>query len=148
MNVDRIPTPFFIDTNVFVYSFDAGDKTRREKAHSVILHALGSQRGIISSQVVQEFLIVALRRFAKPMTVFEGLEYLRAVLMPLCRHYPHPGFYDRALLIRQESGSSFYDSLVLAAAIETRCAALLSEDMQTGRTIQGLTIIDPFIEDV
>lgn len=144
MNVDAIPAPFFLDTNIFIYSFDTGDKAKQKKAHSLILHALGSREGVISSQVAQEFLNVALRRFERPMGVFEGIEYLRQVLMPLCRHYPHPEFYDHALLIREETGFSFYDALVLAAAVETRCAVLLSEDMQAGRTIRGVTIVDPF----
>jgi predicted nucleic acid-binding protein len=76
-------------------------------------------RAVISTQVVQEFLNVALRKFTHPMTVSEGREYLRKVLLPLCQHTPSPRFYDQALLLREEVGLSFYDALIVQAALES-----------------------------
>jgi predicted nucleic acid-binding protein len=144
MNVVDLPGLFFLDTNVFVYSFDAMAVAKQQIARQLIKDGLQTQRGVIGTQVVQEFLNVALRRFARPMTVSEGREYLRTVLMPMCQHTPSIGFYDRTLLLREEHGYSFYDSLIVAAALELGCSTLLSEDMQDGQVIRGLTIRNPF----
>lgn len=93
MDIERIPGLLFLDTNVFVYSFDETAPAKRKAAQAVIRGLLRSQRGVISSQVVQEFLAIALRKFMQPLTVSEARDYLRAVLMPICRHYPSVSFY-------------------------------------------------------
>jgi predicted nucleic acid-binding protein len=144
MSVADRPGLFFLDTNIFVYSFDHQAPEKRQTARLLIQTALSTQRGIISTQVVQEFLNVALRRFARPMAASEAREYLRAVLVPLCQHYPSMALYDRTLLLREETGFSFYDSLVLAAALESGCSTLFSEDLQHGRNVQGLALENPF----
>lgn len=53
-------------------------------------------------------------------------------------------FYQRALLLREETGFQFYDSLIVAAALQLGCSTLLSEDLQDGRTLDGLVIRNPF----
>jgi len=145
MNVDDLPGLFFLDTNVFVYSFDASEPGKQLMAQRLIHGALRTQRGAISTQVIQEFLNVGLRKFAHPLTVSEAREYLRSILVPLCLHYPSAAFYDRALLLREETGYAFYDSLVVTAAIQIGCTTVLSEDLQHGRKIGGVTIANPFI---
>lgn len=144
MNVIDRSGLFFLDTNILVYSFDTTSPKKQEAAQEIITAMLRSQRGVISSQVVQEFLNVAIRKFTRPMALSEAQDYLRLVLLPLCLHYPSIAFYDRALLIQAETGFSFYDSLIVTAAIELGCQTLLTEDMQNGRTVQGVAIVNPF----
>jgi predicted nucleic acid-binding protein len=62
----------------------------------------------------------------------------------LCQHFPTVQFYEHALAVRDEVASGFYDALILTAAIEMDCARLLSEDLQDGRQIHGVTIRNPF----
>lgn len=50
----------------------------------------------------------------------------------------------RARRIRSHTGYSWWDCLLLAAALQLGCRYFLSEDLQDGQTIQGLTIVDPF----
>lgn len=135
---------YFLDTNIFVYSFDATEPVKQQTARQIVQAALRTQRGVISTQVAQEFLNLALRKFAQPMTVSEAREYLTTVLLPLCRHFPSAAFYDRALLLKEETGYSWYDTLIVAAAVEAGCTTLLSEDMQSGRVVKGVTIRNPF----
>lgn len=135
---------YFLDTNIFVYSFDATEPVKQQTARQIVQAALRTQRGVISTQVAQEFLNLALRKFAQPMTVSEAREYLKTVLLPLCRHFPSAAFYDRALLLKEETGYSWYDTLIVAAAVEAGCTTLLSEDMQSGRVVRGVTIRNPF----
>lgn len=146
MNVADLPGLFFLDTNIFVYTFDSTAPEKRQIAKQLVRASLKTKRGVISSQIVQEFLNVALRKFERPMTISDSRDYLRTVLLPLCQHYPSVTFYERALLIKAETGYSFYDTLVVTAALELGCTTLFSEDMQDGRIIQKLTIVNPFTE--
>ena len=144
MNVADEPGLFFLDTNIFVYSFDITSPGKQQVAQELIRQALETRRGVISTQVIQEFLSVALRKFARPMSSSEGRQYLQTVLMPLCQHYPSIDFYDRTLLLKENTGYSFYDALIATSAVELGCRILLSEDMQSGRKIGNMVIINPF----
>lgn len=145
MSATEPPGLFFLDTNVFVYSFDSSAPAKQQTARQLVQTALRGQRGVISTQVVQEFLNLALRKFRQPMTVSDARDYLRSVLIPLCQHYPSTAFYDRALLLKEETGYSWYDTLIVTAAVEAGCASLFSEDLQSGRVVRGVTIRNPFV---
>ena len=147
MNVANLRGRFFLDTNVLVYSFDSESPDKQRIAQRLILEALRSQRGVISSQVVQEFLNLASRKFAHSISIADARDYLRSVLMPLCHHFPSIDFYDRAWRVQIETGFSFFDALIVAAAIEAGCSTLLSEDLQHGRTVQGVVILNPFLDN-
>ncbi len=144
MNVADLPGLYFLDTNVFVYSFDDSAPEKQKTARQLIQDALESQRGIISTQVVQEFLNVAQRKFSTPLKGTDAHLYLSSVLLPLCQHFPSIHFYDYALLLQAEVGFSLYDTLIVAAALEAGCKTLYSEDLQNGRIIRGMTILNPF----
>ena len=144
MNVVDFPGLFFLDTNIFVYAFDSTAPIKQGIAQKLIQDSLTTRRGVVSSQIIQEFFNVALRKFTRPMAISHARIYLSAVFLPLCQHFPSISFYDRALLIREETGYSLYDTLVVTAALETECQFLFSEDMQDGRIIQGLRIVNPF----
>lgn len=137
---------FFLDTNIFIYSFDARAPRKRQIARELIDVALRTQRGVISTQIVQEFLNVALRKFPQPMTISEAREYLQTVLLPLCQHFPSNAYYDRTLMIKEETGYALYDALVVTAAVESSSVTLLSEALQDSRIVQGVTIVNPFSE--
>ena len=145
MNVEALRGKFFLDTNVLVYSFDSSAPAKQQIARQLIETALSSQMGLISSQVVQEFLNVAQRKFDRPMSVSEARNYLNGVLLPLCHHFSSIDLYDKALMLREETGYSFYDALIVTAAIEMGCKTLLSEDLQDGRIIHNVTILNPFL---
>jgi predicted nucleic acid-binding protein len=144
MNADDVKGSFFLDTNVLVYTFDGTDLAKQSTARAWVRNALTTQRGIISSQVVQEFLNVALTKFARRMGVTEAREYLRGVLQPLCQHAPGTSSFDHALLLKEQTGYTWYDALIIAAAIETGCAWLITEDLDHGRKIGCVTIHNPF----
>lgn len=137
---------YFFDTNVLVYAFDHNSPDKQRIAIELINGSLESQRGIISTQVVQEFISLALRKFTKRMTIPECREYLNTVLLPLCRYFPSISTYDQALGIVDATGYALYDALIITAAIESGCRILLTGDVQHGHKIQGLTILNPFAE--
>ena len=105
---------------------------------------MGTGDGVVSSQVVQEFLNVALRKFERPVSDEQTLRYLREVLDPLCSVFPSISLYERALSVHRRWRFSFYDSLIVAAALESDCKVLYSEDLQDGQEIESLTVVNPF----
>ena len=74
----------FFDTNIFVYTFDAGAPAKRDRARSLIREALEKGNGAISWQITQEFLNVALHKFKNPLTAGEASDYLDQVLTIRC----------------------------------------------------------------
>jgi len=136
---------FFLDTNIFVYAFDLKASAKQKKAGDLIRRAADTGEGIISYQVVQEFFSVAFRRFSQPMSPAEAEQYLITVLRPLIAVHSSPAIYFQALRIRETHRISWYDSLIVAAALEGRCEKLYSEDLQPGRKIEGLRIENPFV---
>ncbi len=134
----------FIDTNVFVYLFDETDDRKRIKAKEIVRTALETRSARISHQVVQETLNVVTRKLPAPMTVEKARQFLEQVLMPLWQIMPSQALYRRGLEIQARYGFSFYDSLIVAAALESGCNRLFSEDMQHGQRVEGLTIENPF----
>jgi predicted nucleic acid-binding protein len=135
---------FFLDTNILVYSLAMNEPQKQPVAAALIQDALSTGRGVISTQVVQEFLNLA-TRWANPVfSATETVEYLHRVLWPLCGHLPSEAFFEQALQIRSKTGFHFYDSLIVAAAVQLGCRQLLSEDLQHGRKIHGVTILNPF----
>jgi predicted nucleic acid-binding protein len=135
---------FFLDTNILVYTFDLSVPLRRAQARELVERALTTRQGLISYQVVQEFLNVALRKFDVPLTATDCRQYLEQVLVPLWRISPTAVLYRAALDIQEQSGYGFYDSLIVASALDARCRTLYSPDLQDGREFGALTVVDPF----
>lgn len=135
---------FFLDTNIFVYSFDIRAKKKQKIARDLISTALSQNTGIISYQVVQEFLSVATRKFVKPLTPPDAKRYLSQILYPLCDVLPSESLYASALDLSRDTQYGFYDSLIVASAITSGCKTLYTEDLCHERTINTITIINPF----
>ncbi len=136
---------YFIDTNILVYSFDKRFPEKQCRAQALIAQALEKRNGTISWQVVQEFMNVARHKFEVPLSLEELAAYLDQVLTPLCRIHSAPGIYRQALALQLDTQYRFYDCLIVAAAAQSGCKALYSEDLQTDRKIGNLTIVNPFI---
>ena len=136
---------FFLDTNIFVYSFDSRHPAKQQKAQALIDKALTEHAGVIGTQVVQEFLNVALRKFEKPLSAQECRSYLDQVLNPLCDVIPSMNLYRQALEVKEETGFGFYDSMIVASAVQGGCKTLYTEDLQNEQRVAGLTIQNPFL---
>jgi predicted nucleic acid-binding protein len=128
----------FFDTNILVYAQQADGKADRARA----LFAVG---GKLSVQVLNEFTAVARRKQRKDWReVAEAISDVLAVVDPPLALTLD--LHTSARALAEEHRLSFYDALIVASAIEAGCDLLYSEDMQHGRTIGGLSIINPFLE--
>jgi predicted nucleic acid-binding protein len=135
---------FFVDTNIFVYFRDASE-AKKQKAASLWLKRLWERReGRISWQVLSEYYVTVTQKL-KP-----GLDrdVARADVRNLMSWNPvvvNGAIMKKAWELQDQSYFSWWDSLIIAAALEAGCATLLSEDLQHGQVIHGLTITNPFI---
>src|SRR6266404_6758205 len=109
---------FFLDTNVFVYSFDLSSPKKAAQATKLIRKGIETRAGIVSYQVVQEFFNVALRRFSKPMSGVDAEQYLSTTFRPLLSVHSSQALYGEALRIGARFQLPWYDSLIVASAIE------------------------------
>jgi predicted nucleic acid-binding protein len=142
---DRRKDLFFLDTNIFVYSFDRTEPEKSLRATQLIRRALTTRKGVVSYQVVQEFFNVALRRFAQPMTPDEAEQYLKTAFVPLLSIHSSQALYLKALDLTSHHHLPRYDSLIVASALQAQCGLLLSEDFQHGREFADLQIQNPFL---
>ena len=135
---------FFLDTNVLVYSFDPDAPEKSAIAEQLVRRGRTSGLGVISYQVAQEFVDVALRRFAAAMTVEELERYSLRVLFPLLQIHSSPQLFLQALHLQWRNTLSWYDSLVIASALQGGCKVLYSEDFQHQQRFGNLVVENPF----
>lgn len=138
-------TKAFFDTNIFIYTFDEEDIFKQQTAQSCIESYVGVSRANISSQVVQEFCSIATRKLADVMTTNQLQDYLSEVLAPLCKHCPTPDFYYRVIRLQERYQISFYDAMIVQAAIDMDCDVIYSEDLQHGQEYNGVEVVNPFL---
>ena len=94
--------------------------------------------------MLQEFFVTVTRKLSQPLSINDATTIIQAL-----RVYPliqiNPELILTAITRHRDDGFSFWDALIVEAALQAECQQLLSEDMQDGRKIGKLTIINPFI---
>lgn len=136
---------FFLDTNIFVYSFAPPAENKSRRANELILAGIKKAEGVISYQVIQEFFNVALRKFQQPMNVSEAEQYLATVFRPLAYVPSSPRLFVEGLRLTEKNRLSWYDALIVAAALESNCTILYTEDLQDGQRFGELLVKNPFL---
>ncbi|MBI2689229.1 MAG: PIN domain-containing protein [Acidobacteria bacterium] len=140
MNADRV----FFDTNILVYCFDRLDTRKRDIAHALVLEHGVQESGVISHQVQNEFVSVAIRHLKDPAAVKSMVAGFELLFFGL-QIVPHSQrFFYQAITLWERYTLAWYDSLIIAAALEGRCGVLYSEDLQDGLVIDGMQIVNPF----
>ncbi len=127
----------FFDTTILIYAISQGDP------RALVAEGLLASGGHLSVQVLNEFAAVARRKLGMTWPeIVEALDAFRA----LCKA-PTPltlETHTKAIHLAARFGYNFYDSLILAAALQARCQTLYSEDMRHGQRIDSITILNPF----
>ncbi|HUB58992.1 MAG TPA: PIN domain-containing protein [Candidatus Micrarchaeia archaeon] len=136
---------FFLDTNVFVYEDSPSHPAKQAIAMRLIEGAFASGNGVVSFQVVQEFFSVAFRRFHPPMSYTEAERKLAITFAPLRMVHSSYSLYQHALVLTRKYSLSWYDSLIVAAALEGDCRILYTEDLQHGQKFDRLRVQNPFL---
>ncbi len=134
-----MPDRVFVDTNILVY-FISDDKKKKLKARDIIF---SNAEVFISSQVISEFASVC---FSKK---FLGADEIASVISHFIEalNFVTVGAptIKSAIKIKKKSHLSYWDSLIVASALENNCSILYSEDMQDGQVFDNrLTVVNPF----
>ncbi|HCB13559.1 MAG TPA: twitching motility protein PilT [Gammaproteobacteria bacterium] len=131
----------FIDTNVLIYADASDEPIKQARAIAVIREHRLAHTGVVSTQVLQEFIAAAICKLGLPpelirerVAFYSGFEVVNAST-PLIM-----AALDTQVLHRL----SFWDAMIVQAAREASCAVLLSEDLQTDATLSGVRIVNPF----
>ena len=134
----------FVDTNVLVYAHDRSE-TRKQPLAQALLEGLWARRtGTLSTQILQEFYVVATRKFDPPMSRRAAREIVALyAAWPLVQ-------VDLALILvaselEERHKLSFWDALVVEAARRADATIIVTEDLQAGRHIGGVRIENPFL---
>ncbi|MCZ8343564.1 MAG: PIN domain-containing protein [Leptospira sp.] len=133
----------FLDTNIILYQFSS-DIQKKNMSVDTLDKAMQSSNYTISYQVIQEFSNVALNKIKGYFSINELKTYIKDILVPLCKFYPDPNFYLNSLKIKEKYKFSYYDSLIINAALELKCSKLFSEDLKANQKIEKLEIINPY----
>jgi predicted nucleic acid-binding protein len=134
----------FFDTNVLVYLFDADSPDKRKRARALFQAHAGAGDILLSTQVLQEFYVAVTRKLARPLDAAAAEEAAENFAqLPMVN-------IDAKLVLSaihrsRASRLSFWDSLVVQAAIEGHATTLYSEDMHHGLTVDGLKVVNPFL---
>ena len=133
----------FFDTNVLVYAFDQGEPEKAVVAKQLIRDYGKDGDFILSTQVLQEF-YVTVTRMGKTMLSQKEAEAIVNDFAEFPLVQVDRAIISRAMKRHQGKAFSFWDSLIVEAALQSGCSQLLSEDMQDGLVIDTLTICNPF----
>ncbi len=131
----------FFDSNVLVYTDDAGAKDKQDRALALWQVHRQANQAVISVQVLQEYFRVATGKLAvDPAVAIEKLMlFARADVVQA-----GPADVIAAARLGVEHRLSFWDAMIVQMALLADCALLYSEDLQDGRRFAGLQVVNPF----
>ena len=134
----------FVDTNVLVYAHDRSETRKQPLAQALLEGLWASRTGTVSTQILQEFYVVATRKLDPPMSRRAAREIVALyAAWPLVQ-------VDLALILvaselEERHKLSFRDALVVEAARRADATRIVTEDLQAGRHIGGVRIENPFL---
>ena len=133
----------FVDTNILIYAHDPGAEQKRVIARKLLTELWKEQAGVLSTQVLIEFYHTATRKVKIPR---EMARKVVAAYRQWCTSTTSPELLVSASLLEEKHQLSWWDSLIIQAALQSGADTLLSEDMQHGRSFGRLTVRNPFVE--
>lgn len=133
----------FVDTNVLVYGHDKDAGAKHERAAALVAELWERQRGVISTQVLQEFYVTVTQKIPTPIAPNRTRGIIRA--------YGQWKLEMNALAtilqaseIQEKHRLSFWDAMIIAAAMRGGAQLLLTEDLNHGQVIEGVRVCNPF----
>jgi predicted nucleic acid-binding protein len=133
----------FMDSNVLVYLFDQDTPRKKTTAQRLLQTEGAAGNVLLSTQVLQEFYVTVTRKLARPLkpdTAFEVVNQFAALPLVVI----DPPLILSAIRRSQQDSISFWDSLIIDAALKGGAERLWSEDLQDGRIVNGMRIENPF----
>lgn len=132
----------FFDTNVLVYAVDPQTRPKRDRAADLIRRAIGRGEFVVSPQTLNECYRVLTDK--RRVVAKDAARRFVTEFMPFCSAPLDATTTGLAFEVQDVLGASWFDCTMVASALQARCRAFLTEDLQHGRTLGGLTIVHPF----
>ena len=140
---DRI----FVDTNILVYAHDADAGVKHALANKLVSQLWQTREGILSTQVLQEFIVAVTKKVTAPVALVKARRIARNYCAwKLVVNDGNTIF--QATEIQEANQLSFWDALIVSAALAGNAAAIATEDLNHGQKIEGILIWNPFAEDL
>lgn len=134
----------FFDTNVLVYLFDEDAPEKKARAQQLLEQEAGEGRAVLSTQVLQEFYVAVTRKLARPLPASDAERAVRDLAaLPLIQ--VNAPMILAAIRRSQKLQISFWDGLIIEAALTAGVGVVFTEDLQDGQMIDGLEIKNPFL---
>ena len=131
----------FFDMNVILYADDQDAPAKQRRTLELVAEHRRERTGVISLQVLQEYFVASTRKLQVEAKIARRkVELLAEFDVAKIDVADLLGAID----LHRLHGFSFWDALIVRAAKQTGCRVLFSEDMQHGREIEGVKIVDPF----
>ncbi|MGA2796160.1 MAG: PIN domain-containing protein, partial [Thermoguttaceae bacterium] len=132
----------FIDTNILVYANDKSDPRKQILATKLVSDCIAERKGVISTQVLQEYAYVALHKLRQELAIvrrrlgqFQSLEVIIVT----------PALISRALELHAQYKIHYWDAAILAAAEQARCDQFYSEDFPDGAVYDKVRVVNPLV---
>ncbi len=135
-------TKVFFDSNILVYFADSADPQKQQIAEKLIKNAVINDNGVISTQSLQEFFAATTRKLL--CTKEKAKEYVENFSDSFTVEQVSVPLILKAINISIKNQFSFWDSLILSAAIQSGCIICYSEDLSNSQIIEGVKIVNPF----
>lgn len=139
-----IVSKIFIDTNILVYTLDTLDPQKHARSRSVLQRIIADHQPVISTQVINEFFVVATKKLNADAIVVKNIihNFLNMEIVST-----DLSLIESAIDINVISQLSFWDSLIIAAAEKAHCEYVFSEDMNAGQNYRGVLVLNPLEKD-
>lgn len=132
----------FIDTNILIYAEASDEPLKQRKALALLKDLYQEGVGVLSTQVLQEYCNVAIKKLKLPeqhiraqLDLYEQFEVVQVT----------PAIIRMGLDLHQTRSLGFFDAIILASAHTAGCAVLWTEDLNPGERISGVQIANPFV---
>lgn len=133
----------FLDTNILVYLFDTSAPAKQRRAQALFEELALTGQALLSTQVLQEFYVTVTQKLAEPVELDAAYQAVRDLAtLPLVQ--VDPQLVLAGIQRSQRDRLSFWDALIVQAAIEGGAEVLITEDLQHGRKFDGLVVQNPF----
>ncbi|GBU23901.1 hypothetical protein R83H12_00520 [Fibrobacteria bacterium R8-3-H12] len=130
----------FVDSNIVVYAYSRTEKDKQAKASAILI----DYDCLVSTQVLNEYCNVCIKK--NFISISDIQKDINEILNNCGLYIINEVTISKALFVKNRYGFSYYDSLVIASALECECSVLFSEDMQHGQIIENtLRIVNPFL---
>jgi predicted nucleic acid-binding protein len=135
----------FLDTDIIMYAHDRSSGEKYSIAKEIMDSLWESRQGVISVQVLQEFFVCVTKKIVRPIPIKNArtiLEYLSSWEVI----DNDKSITLKAIDLLEKYRFSFWDSLIIQAAIQSQARMLFSEDLPDGQVIMGTKILNPFVK--